>query len=137
MSEPDPADMAKAVDEYRPNRKSQIEHLHSWRPMIEGLRKKRASLSTIAEILRQRGVQTNREYVRRFWLKYGDGFGASKSTRMPRRMARVRKTKTQEPPPAVLEQSVPTQPELIPASPRPGRRGPRIAQIKLLPDNKP
>jgi hypothetical protein len=66
MTQPNPTEIARLLAEFQPKRKSVFEHLYPWQPLIEGLRSKGAAYQTIAAILRQQGLETNREQIRRF-----------------------------------------------------------------------
>jgi hypothetical protein len=153
MTQPNPAEIAKLLAEFQPTRKSAFEHLYPWQPLIEGLRDKGAAYQTIAAILRQQGLDTNREQIRRFCREQLE----EPEKRVQRARRKLRQLEIRQPedtasstgstdtkspaghPPVAAENIQQTLDEhrtrFLPGLPR--RTGPRIANIKPVdPESK-
>ncbi len=145
MKQPNPEEIIRLLAEFQPKRKLVFEHLYPWQLLIEGLRQKGAAFEAIAAILRQQGLDTNREQIRRFCRHQLDELG--KGVPKVRRKARQPEagqnestetiTHSNEPPPppdqppkapenlqATLEEN---RKQFLPGLPR--RTGPRVANI--------
>lgn len=130
MPAPDRSDIRRAVDQFRPRRRSRFQNLVPWNEEIVALREKGASCEAIAELLTQHGVRTSRTMV----SEYLAGRSGAKSRRKQRPLATVSADK-----PALTDTSIApavlsSRPNALPAAEAsvPKTRGPRIAQVELI-----
>src|SRR5688572_5066411 len=140
MSSFDPASVHKAVAEFTPRRPQKFQDLAPAKEVIIELRQRRASYRAIAELLTQHCLPTSKTAIASFCHEV-----LGEITRPKRKPSRKRiftpstngHSDSTPPMPKVPLSEVETPPDSAVQGSEPPKRGPRIAQVRMLNHEEP